>query len=114
MRRSHSDAATVPPAGGPASATNPPDSASPAVDDPILERCLERALAPYRPHMTPIALQMLRMELLRFLTTEPAARKRVARARGHLVTRSGDLIPRSSDEDDEEDLGDGDGHAHGG
>jgi hypothetical protein len=107
-------AATAPSAESPASA---PHAAAPETEaevDPVLERCIEHAVAPYGPHMTPVALHVLRMEMLLFLTTDPAARKLVARARQRLVARSGKVTVSSGDDEEGEDLGEKDDLAHGG
>jgi hypothetical protein len=116
MRRSQLHAAPTRPAKGPAKAAAPTGLPSPTTDDPILERCIEQTLALYRPHLAPEIVRVLGMDLIRFLTTEPGARKLVARARGHLVAKSGDVTQRSGDQDDdgEEDLGEEGGLALGG
>jgi hypothetical protein len=125
MRRPHLHAVPAPPAENAAAATAPsaespstaPHAATPETEaevDPVLERCLERATAPYRPHMTPVALRMLRMDLLLFLTTDPAARKLVTRVHQRLVAKSGDVTVSSREDEEDEDLGEKDGLAHGG
>jgi hypothetical protein len=111
MRRSHLLAVPAPPAEGPATTATPPAPEPEPVYDPVLERYIERAVAPYRPHMPPATLQVLRLEMFLFLTTDPAARKLVARLRRRLVATSGD-VALSSGEDEE--LDDQDGLAHGG